>query len=95
MCEKCAAAVKKYWPDLPDDQYGTLLYGATCFPFGSPEQVEQHLKEMAEKTNCNLDMALAIADIETEKAMQEIRKEDEEKIRNDMKRRLSQTPTKQ
>ena len=69
MCQKCVDAVKKYWPNLPEDKWDSLLWGATCFPAGEPEQVEQQLQELAEQSGCDFDKAMAIANMESEKAM--------------------------
>ena len=52
MCEKCLEAAKKYFPDLADKDIGDLLMEHTSFPFGTPERIEQELKELlANKTN--------------------------------------------
>jgi len=69
MCQKCADLVQKYYPKLSDEQHGALLFNATCFPFGNPEDVERQLKELVEKTDGTLDGALAFADTEMEAAM--------------------------
>ena len=73
MCEKCVDAVKQYWPSLPENQYGNLLYGATSFPFGDHEQVCKQVKELAEQTGCNLDQAIAIACEEMDREMKAAR----------------------
>jgi hypothetical protein len=64
MCEKCVEAVKRWYPELPENQWSGLLLGATCFPFGGPEQVEEQLKELREKTDGTLRGALKFADDE-------------------------------
>ncbi len=64
MCQQCVDAVKKYWPDLPDDRYGDLLMSATSFPFGDADRVEREVREMAEQSGCDLGKAVAIADAE-------------------------------
>jgi len=69
MCEKCVAAVKKYWPNLPEEKYPELLWNATCFPFGDHEMVARQVKEMAIEAKHDLDRALAIAGAEMTKAM--------------------------
>lgn len=61
MCSKCCEAVKKYWPNLPESEYKTLLLGATCFPFGTAAQTAKQVEDMAQKSNQNVDVALAIA----------------------------------
>lgn len=62
MCKQCIEAVRKHWPDLPNDQYGDLLWCTTAFPFGGPEIVEPQLEEMARLSGCDLEKAKAIAD---------------------------------
>ena len=64
MCDVCVDAVQQHWPDLTEHEQGSLLLGATCFPFGSAKQVEEELKRLAERTGCNLRAALALADAE-------------------------------
>lgn len=51
MCEKCVAAIKKYYPHLPEGSYGDFLMSATSFPFGSHEKVEAQLKEIVDNTD--------------------------------------------
>lgn len=72
MCEKCLAAVQKYYPNLSEADQGSVLWGATCFPLGSPEMVEKQLKEVREATDGTLGAALAYAENELWKAMEEI-----------------------
>lgn len=79
MCQKCSDAVKAYWPDLPESEYKTLLMGATCFPFGTPEQTSQQLRDMAHKSGQNLDLALAIASEETEDALAQMNQQEQAK----------------
>ncbi|MCK5609331.1 hypothetical protein KAR91_46085 [Candidatus Pacearchaeota archaeon] len=77
MCQICVAAVKEYWPDLPESEYGNLLMSATCFPCGPPETTIVQVREMADKVRVagrpgDVQMALCIADEETEAAMSEV-----------------------
>jgi hypothetical protein len=69
MCKQCVEAVKKHWPDLPEDDYGTLLMSATAFPMADPDYIEEQVAKLARQTRCNLDFALRIADWETSYAM--------------------------
>ncbi len=71
MCQLCLDACKKYWPDLNDEDRSTLLMGATAFPFGCGEGIAAQLKDMAEKSGCDLGKALAIADEEMDAAVAE------------------------
>lgn len=71
MCHLCTDAVREHWPDLPEEDWYALLMGATCFPLGSGEETARQVKEMAEKSGCNVGMACAIADAETQAGMEE------------------------
>lgn len=62
MCQKCVDLVEKYYPSLPREQYGELLVGATCYPLGTPEEVEQNLIEALENTDGSLEGALWYSD---------------------------------
>jgi hypothetical protein len=73
MCQKCVDAVKKHWPDLPEEDYGTLLMSATAFPMADAEYIENQLEDLARRTRCDLGFACAIADWETSKAMDDMR----------------------
>ncbi len=67
MCQQCVDAVRKHWPDLPEDQYGELLWGATAFPFACGEETANQVAEMAERSG--QDLGLALADEDTDRAM--------------------------
>ena len=73
MCEKCIAAVEKHYPELSDEEGGELLISATCFPFGSPEQIEDQLIELKDKTDGTMGGAIAFAHKELDEAMSKIR----------------------
>ncbi len=62
MCEKCLAMAKKYYPDLPEDDLGSLLMGATAYPFCDPEYLGRQLKETREATDGSLNQALGYAE---------------------------------
>lgn len=66
-------ALKQHWPDLPERRWYGFLLCATSYPFGSNEQVAKELKDMAERTDCNPGMAMALADEEMDAAMAEFR----------------------
>ena len=66
MCQLCLDACKKYWPGLNVEDRTALLIGATSFPFASGEETVAQLKDMAERSGGDLDVALAIADEELE-----------------------------
>lgn len=82
MCQKCIDAIKETWKDLPEENYDDLLMGATCFPFGDPEEIKKQLIEIGEKSNYNLGFALEIAWIEMKVEMRKCREEELEKLRN-------------
>jgi len=48
MCEKCAEAVKLYFPDCPDEEYGNFLMSSTAFPACDGDRVAEQLKEHKE-----------------------------------------------
>ena len=64
MCQQCLDAVHKYWPGLSDEDQHAILWSGTAYPFATPEYTAEQLRELAEKSGGNLDMALAIADEE-------------------------------
>lgn len=69
MCQLCVDAIKQYWPNLPESDYGDLLMGATSYPFSYGEQTALEIKEMAEESGCDLGMAMAISDTKLVAAM--------------------------
>ena len=71
MCQQCLDACRKYWPDLNDRDRSTLLMGATPYPFGCGRETAARLKDMAEKSGCDLGVALAIACEELDAAVAE------------------------
>jgi hypothetical protein len=77
MCQRCVEAVKHYWPDLPKEDYGTLLWSCTAFPFASPERTEEQIRIAAEKSGCDLGKAIALAEREMDEAMAQSRAESE------------------
>jgi hypothetical protein len=46
MCQKCVDAMKKYFPEIHEDQYGDILMNYTSFPFGDAEQIEAQVKHL-------------------------------------------------
>jgi hypothetical protein len=75
MCQKCLDAVKAAFPEMPEAQYGDLLMGATCYPFGSPEQVAQNIAELRGAGIVTLDGALGYAARKMDEAMASAPKE--------------------
>jgi hypothetical protein len=70
MCQQCVDIVKKYWPDLPEDDYSALLMNGTAWPLGGPETIEPQVKRLAEESGQHLGKALAMADAECWAAME-------------------------
>ena len=64
MCQQCLEAVKREYPALDTKETEELLWGATCFPFGTLEQVEQQVRDLKQNTDGSLGQALALADEE-------------------------------
>lgn len=61
MCNQCIETVKKWFPLLPEDQYGELLVSGTAFPMGDPEYIAAQVEELAKHSDGTLDSALAYA----------------------------------
>jgi len=75
--EKCFSAARKHYPKLSKEDHWNLLFGATCYPFGSPEQVEEQLIELRKNTNGTLGHALAYANSQMEAQMAKREGDDE------------------
>ncbi len=73
MCQQCINAVKEYLPLIADNDIGSLLISATCFPFGDAEMVERQVRELAEKTDGSLDACCAFADSVLDREMAKLR----------------------
>jgi len=73
MCERCIEAVREVFPAVPDADMMTLLWAATCYPFGAPEDVRQQLVAMRDAGINTMDEACAYAETAMDKAMGETR----------------------
>lgn len=73
MCEKCKLAVDWLYPKLSDADKGHLLMAATCFSFGSPEQVAEQLMDHLANTDGTMDAAISRAHKQMNVAMHETR----------------------
>ncbi len=62
-------ALKQYWPDLPERKWFGFLLCATSYPFGTHRRVCVELEDLAERTNSNPELAMAIAAEELDAAM--------------------------
>lgn len=49
MCERCVEALQRHFPELSEEAGCDLLWEQTCFPFGSCEQIESQIAEVAEQ----------------------------------------------
>jgi hypothetical protein len=65
MCQKCYDAVKRHWPELPEEDYGALLMSATAFPLAGPDAIEKQLADLAQQTGCDVGKAIALVDAES------------------------------
>ena len=73
MCQKCADAVCKWYPEFSEEDQGELLWGATCFPFGEPEDVDRRLQELRTHTDGTLSGAMQYAEAQQDRAMAQMR----------------------
>jgi len=62
MCQECKNLVDRYYPHFTDAEKHDLLWSATCFPFGNPEDLEPQLRKLRKRTDGSLDAAKAFAD---------------------------------
>lgn len=60
MCQKCVDAIKKFWPNVPEDKWADVLWGLTCFPAGCGDIVAKQLEEMAIRSGQDLNKAQGI-----------------------------------
>jgi len=68
--------VKQYFPDVRSAaEARDLLWGATCYPFGSEEMVVEQMKEMYLLSNGDVELAIAIAHERTDQEMQSLREQ--------------------
>lgn len=61
MCQKCFDAVILHLPKIPEDKISSVLMNATCFPFGSPENVESNILELKQNTDGSYNQILSYA----------------------------------
>lgn len=69
MCEKCKLAVDWLYPKLSIEDKVHLLLSATCFPFGSPEQVAEQLLDHLANTDGTMEAAIDRAHRQLDEAM--------------------------
>ena len=77
MCQQCLDIAKKHYPQLNDCDIAELLISGTCFPFGTPEQVEEQLIHAKSVTDGSLGAALSLADTEMDEAMIKFRRDED------------------
>lgn len=63
MCQICVDAVKRHYPDVPDEEYGRFLMGTTCYPFGDGRLVEEQLVTAKRNTDGSIQAAYEYADM--------------------------------
>ena len=66
MCKGCLDAVREIWGDLPDDEMMYLLYNATPFPVGGPEDVRAALLKAHKESGGSTVLAVAMAEEQME-----------------------------
>lgn len=71
MCNLCTEAVRKYFPDVPDEEYGNFLISVTSFPAGDGEEIYKQLRDLRVKT-ANWETCFAIADMEMNEAIKQL-----------------------
>ena len=68
--------VYRFWGPCSEQDAHDLLWGATAFPFADVRYTARQLRKKREQSKGDVNVALAIADEETEIAMQEIQEQD-------------------
>jgi hypothetical protein len=69
MCKVCVDAVREFFPDCPDDQFGNFLMSATAYPAAEGAHVRKQLEELKAKGCQTWHDAMAMADAEMHEAM--------------------------
>ena len=83
VCDKCYKTAQRLFPDVPEESLTDLLWGATCFPFGSAEQITSQLQEMHNVGLVTLEDAMAYAERKMDKAMERMSGGRHDKERSD------------
>jgi len=76
MCEQCADAAKRLYPELDAKGRGSLLWNTTCFPFGSTEQVVEQIESNRAQFGEDLDALYQWVDDEMGLGMRDIHEQD-------------------
>lgn len=71
MCNRCALVVRKFYPSLPDKEFGDFLMSTTAFPMSDAETIERQVREMWENTDGTIAAAYAYAAEEFDKSARE------------------------
>lgn len=82
MCKRCIAGLNKFWSHLNEKERSDLLMNATSFPMNDGEGTYQELKEMAERSGGDLDLAIAMANDDLDKAMQHAYEQDQKTLQD-------------
>ena len=72
-CKTCFENAEKYFPGHTMQEKSRLLWGATAYPMGCGEHVEQQLKTMSEAVGNDIDKALSWAEQEMSRVWEETR----------------------
>lgn len=70
MCQRCVDAVRKYYPQVSDEDMGDFLMAATAFPAGGSDLIERQLKEAKEATDGSVEAACAFACAQVDAALE-------------------------
>lgn len=62
MSETWFDRVHKYYPNASDKECESVLWNATCFPFGTIEMVDRQLRNGSRKSHRNPTRACYLAD---------------------------------
>ena len=69
MCARCADAVRRLYPDVPDNEAASFLMASTCFPFGSHRDAIRQLFDHRRAGARTAEAAMRRAEAQLEEAM--------------------------
>lgn len=59
--------------DMPEEQANSLLWATSCFPFGTPEQIEKSLRESWEAGGKTFEGSMDYSEKKLDEAMAEMK----------------------
>ena len=62
MCQTCEEALKKYFPDIPEEHRHDFLMECTAYGFGDVETIEKQLKVLYKKSGGDYKKCFEIAE---------------------------------